>query len=1313
MGLYRFNWARVRRWTITIVALGCGLSVATAANYPVFRHLGMLEGLPNPEVEAIVQDSWGYVWIGTRAGLIRHEGDQLTLLPRNPSDPGALPDNNVMALHAHSDGMVWAALKDSGVVEIGPDLAIRRHLKPESDGGRLPNANIWSMVEDCDGRLWLGFVQGGVGLYDPALDTFRLYPQDDSGGLRSEGFLTYLLMDPRCRVWAVQTTRLSVFDPAGHDDRFVPVLEAQSDSREVFFHAWISPQGELFLSRFNDLIRLGDIDADAALMSPEVIHSASGFIVGFGDLPDGRVFVATRNGLEFPDAESAPGRRVQAYSALPNSLPGSSLSAAHLVDAEGGLWLAVSREGLAYLPPSHSAFSRYPRSNSDLQPLGLERIQSVTPGLSGASVWVVGDRRPFRLDFEKNRRTAIDQLYPGSELALAFESQLRAILETEAELLVLQYPSLVRLDKENGEIETLVDALEPQGNPFYFIDRYSDDRYWLGTRGGELMLYDLGKRSWTLYGSDQPPPRRLTETSSLIMRTGPDGKPWLAGAETIYRYEGTEGFRARLELRDGPIRSLAWDGPILWVGTDQVLYQYRLAGNHLSQVRSLDLSAVTERTTLLEILPSRDGLRELWLVLRSGLARLDLDSGLFRAYSRDDGLALSEFSRHAIVVRDDGSIVLGGSQGIVTIDPSRLRQAPFESPVYLRALSAGDRRISLAPGTRPPVDLNWQQNSVRFEFSALTYVAPERVRYRVRLDGWDDDWLTLGRQSTMYYSNLRPGKYRFEVQASTPDGRWGSRSDDLAIRIAPPPWASPYAGLAYALLTLALAGLAWRQINRARRRRRELQDVLQKRQLAEGQRQLIQRLNSDLEPLPLARCIAGEIQRLTAAKSAILGYNHQLMPAELVSGDNGACMSRSQWLQRLDDADGVREQAVDLKAEDGTIARVLLVAASHGFEADLDRRLALLVEVAGQSLHNSVLLQKVRLLAEDAEQASRAKSEFLATMSHEIRTPLHGVLGMAELLHESAADGLRQDLLKTLRTSGRQLQRIIDDVLDISRIEAGRLELLNEVFETVPLLEQVVDLHAPAAASRGLGLRLRTSARFPLLAFGDAGRLAQILGNLLSNAVKFTADGAVEVTAEVAADGQLLFSVSDTGPGIAPDQIERLFQPFSQLDSSMTRVHSGSGLGLAICRRLTEGMGGQLTVRPRRGPGSCFELCLPAGGPFPAPLLTSLLAETRLVALVDAATYRVLLRLARRWGFGLENGRRLEPQAGRVVLFDGRCPERRSSAERWSQAGCALLELSATFHGDRFGADAGRSSTVLRWPLVESRLLAALFDRLV
>jgi hypothetical protein len=112
-------------------------------------------------------------------------------------------------------------------------------------------------------------------------------------------------------------------------------------------------------------------------------------------------------------------------------------------------------------------------------------------------------------------------------------------------------------------------------------------------------------------------------------------------------------------------------------------------------------------------------------------------------------------------------------------------------------------------------------------------------------------------------------------------------------------------------------------------------------------------------------------------------------------------------------------------------------------------------------------------------------------------------------------------------------------------------------------------------------------------------------------------------------------------------------------------------------------------------------------------LLTSLLAETRLVALVDAATYRVLLRLARRWGFGLENGRRLEPQAGRVVLFDGRCPERRSSAERWSQAGCALLELSATFHGDRFGADAGRSSTVLRWPLVESRLLAALFDRLV
>ncbi|MFW5816120.1 MAG: ATP-binding protein, partial [Wenzhouxiangella sp.] len=1212
-----------------VCALALVVPVQGSDEYPVFRHIGMLDGLPDPSVEAIIQDRYGYVWIGTQAGLIRHEGDRLNLLPRDRSDPGALPDNNIMALHAHSDGMVWAALEDNGVVEIGPDLALARHLAPQDHGGPLPFSDIWSMAEDCDGRLWMAFSQGGVGVYDSSSQDFRFFPQDETAGLHPDGFQSQLLTDPGCRIWLVQTTQISVFDPAGAGDRFTPVLTADSSRGQYFIHAWVSPQGELLASRARDLLSLGAADRATSGVAPEVVRSVPAPIVSIGGLPDGRVFMATHGGLEVFNRATGSGRTITAQPDLPFSLPASRLSGAHLVDHEGGLWLAVANEGLVYLPPSHAAFSRLPRRFDDGNRLLSDRIQSVSPALENDAVWVASETGQFKLHARSGRYTPIQTLYPGYGLAGSTTASVSQILESQSDLLVLQLQSLTRLGRQPEQFERLISSSEVMPNTFEFMHQAEDGRLWLGMRSGGLRLFDPARRSYQGFAGLAP----------VAMQTGPQDQLWLAGENALFRHDPADGFRVMAEPPEGPLRSLAWDGWTLWAGSDHALYQYRLVGDELSPIRRLDLTDLTERTTLLEILPSRDRVPELWLVLRSGVARLDLETERFRSYSRSNGLALSEFSANAAVRLDDGTIVLGGAQGIVTIDPARLRGEPVEPPVYLRAVSAGDRRISVSPGQRAPVELAWNQNSVRFEFSALTFVAPDQVRYRVRLEGWDQEWLPLDRQSSLYYSNLPSGGYRFDVQAAGPDGQWGAKGDRLEIRIASAPWATPLAWLAYALLGLTLAGFTWRQYSRSRRRRRELHDIRQQRKLAEGQRHLIQRLNADLEPVPLAHSIAAEIQRLTAAKRAILGYLHELMPTELVSGDVIATMQRAQWQQRLDAADGVSEQAVDLQTEEGTVARVLLLAPAHGFKPDHERRLALLIEVAGQSLHNSVLLQRVRLLAEHAEQASRTKSEFLATMSHEIRTPLHGVLGMAELLHQETEQGPRQDLIKTLSASGRQLQRIIDDVLDISRIEAGRLELLNEPFEIVSLLEQVVDLHAPSAAAKGLELRLRISARFPVLAFGDAGRLAQILGNLINNAVKFTPEGSVELTAELTADQQLVFAVSDTGPGIAPDQIERLFLPFSQLDSSLTRVHSGSGLGLAICRRLSEGMGGALRLRARAGPGCCFELRLPAVKPQSPPSFTSLLAAVELVALVDAPTYRVLLRLARRWGFKLEDGR--------------------------------------------------------------------------
>ncbi|HMA98108.1 MAG TPA: ATP-binding protein, partial [Wenzhouxiangella sp.] len=1158
----------------------------------MFRHIGMADGLPDPSVEAIIQDHFGYVWIGTQAGLLRHEGDQLNLLPRNPSEPNSLPGTNIMALHAHSDGMVWAAVEDQGVVEIGPDLAIHRRLQPVTEGGILPDSNVWSMTEDCDGKLWMGFAQAGVGVYGPESDSFRLFGQEEGFGLNPREFQTHLMLDSQCRVWLIQTSRVSMFDPASESGRFLPVFESGEDPGSTLIHAWISPDDEVFVGRGNELIKLVIDGHSSAQASASVMHRADALITAIGALPDKRLFLTTRDGLEFFDPETGRATKAAPRLDLDFSLPSPTLSGAHLLDQEGGLWISVNREGLVYLAPSHAAFSRLPASSETTATSASEQIRAIHPATQEGQLWVTSSRGVYRLDYRSRQRTSLTALYPDIQVEPTTSPMVTALQETPSDLFLLGLRSVLAYSKKEQQFSDLVPAEWIGPDLLESMYPTESGRLWLSLRSGALLAVDADSRELARYDHDQADRYYFPESVPAIFSTDAEGNLWVAGQSTVYQYSDSVGFIEKFETDSWPIRSFAWDDSTLWVGTDFTLYEYEVIGGQATLAARHDLSGLTERTTLLSIRASPGKTNEIWLVLRSGIASLDLDTGHLRSYSRADGLALSEFSRKASVVLEDGRILLGGMQGLVTIDPDRLLRQPVEPPVYLRAVSAGDRRLVLVPGERAPLDLSWDQNSVRFEFSALTYVAPDKVQYRIRLTGWDEDWLDLERQSSMYYSNLRPGQYRFEVQAAGPDGQWSTSGDQLTINIANPPWQSPAAWLAYLTVLILLLSLGWRQLNRARRRQREIEQIKQKRNLAEDQRQLIQRLNRDLNPDALAHCIAGEIARLTRAKSVTLGYLHELMPDDLVSYGDQAELTREEWLRGLEHADGVNSEVVDLKAKDVTVARALFRACDAGFGRDRDRPLALLAEVAGQALHNSILLQRVRVLADQAEQASRAKSEFLATMSHEIRTPLHGVLGMAELLHDSSGQTPPGDLLKTLRASGQQLQRIIDDVLDISRIESGSMMLVDEPFETAPLLEQVIDLHAASALLKGLELRLRVSAHFPLVAFGDAGRLAQILGNLLNNAIKFTAVGSVELSAQVSTAGDLLFTVCDTGPGIPKDQVKRLFLPFSQLDSTLTRAHSGSGLGLAICRRLAESMGGQLRLRDRSGNGSAFELHL-------------------------------------------------------------------------------------------------------------------------
>ncbi|WP_052736445.1 hybrid sensor histidine kinase/response regulator [Aquincola tertiaricarbonis] len=379
--------------------------------------------------------------------------------------------------------------------------------------------------------------------------------------------------------------------------------------------------------------------------------------------------------------------------------------------------------------------------------------------------------------------------------------------------------------------------------------------------------------------------------------------------------------------------------------------------------------------------------------------------------------------------------------------------------------------------------------------------------------------------------------------------------------------------------------------------------------------EFVQQADRLLGPQPERPFTAADVPALLAGLEPLATELHELslwatvQVADLVGNRNQA----------------VREQnhmAIGLTIFQGLLTLAFAAVVVHQLRALADR---------GQALQG--LAARWREARREAEAASSAKSSFLANMSHEIRTPLTSIIGFADLLLDPAQDEAeRAEAVHTIRRNGEHLLQVINDILDLSKIETGKLELALGPVHLPTLLREVATLVMPRARHKGLAFELHAEAPLPLLVHGDALRLKQILLNLCGNAVKFTHEGSVTLALRLhEPGGTLQFVVTDTGIGMTPAQCGRLFQPFTQADASITRRFGGTGLGLSLSSQLAASLGGSIAASSQWGVGSRFELSLPvsrealrAAAPWPPGWLA---AGTAADGEAEAAPPSVVARL--------------------------------------------------------------------------------------
>ncbi|WP_266170026.1 hybrid sensor histidine kinase/response regulator [Dyella subtropica] len=1007
---------------------------------PSFRNYGVAEGLPSSGVDMLAQDGDGYLWISTESGLARYDGSSFRVWRHDPRDPHSVSAVPLATLMVDEQGQLWGGSRD-GLVRYDPVHENFIHWRHAPTDPASPGSDdVTALTRAGRGPLWVGHFDAGIDRLREdgrGFDHIRHDPAD-AGSLASD-MVYSLLAEEDGTLWIGTGLGLDRRTPDGRINHVV--FERPDDAfrdKPLRIYRLERIDKVLYIASNFGLYELSPSAPAAVLVAPGILPRKA--VLSVADDAQGQLWIGTNDDMYVRDANGRY-HRIQAQPLLRQGLP-NGYAASLLRDHEGGLWIGTMN-GLAYLSPSWADFrfiTHTPENPDSIVP-GVYRAVATR---SDDHAWIAGKNGVIdRLDLVTGKARHVPfQIPQGRNVnSMAEDARGRLWLSSVSGNFVLDGDKAIEFKAPMAERivfgEDGTAYLQADGGVFACDpDTFKAHPLAFDERAKGVAIADMRLHDHALWFA----------TDAGVMR-------WAPGDARAAFVDGVKatGYSA-LDLRDGQ----------LWMLDDENLYTYRLENQRATPAGTFP---IYRQRTVSDILGMHaDGLGRVWFFSRSGLWRYDPVSGNVRELGLDQGLPEGQFSNVSNAETPDGRVLAATASGIAIFVPETIRELFREPRVRLEGgrVRRNGEALRLVPIEQPWL-LGWSDRDLTINARALTYMAPERTRYRFRLDGLDSDWVDSGARGDRTFTQLPGGDYTLHVQAAGPDGVWGELPAPLRIHVDSPPWLRWWAWLSYAALLVVLFAAVLAAMRRRQAQRHRLELITQEHHLAQS--------------------------------------------------------------------------------------------------------------------------------------ANLAKTEFLAELGHELRTPMTGVLGMAELLLSRPLEPTERRYAQTIRNSGEVLLTLVNDALDLARIEAGRLQLTPAPFDPRALLHDVAELQRGKAVTKGLDLCVMVADAVPAEVLGDAVRVKQILLNLSSNALKFTEHGEVRLELGMQPEG-LCFTVSDTGPGIASADQAKLFQRYEQLESPQRG--SGSGLGLSICRELATLMGGSVALDSTPGQGSVFRVVLPlpaiAGG---------------------------------------------------------------------------------------------------------------------